>query len=129
MKSIFLSIISISCFYFFGVSQVNLLDASTIPSGLDNEAHSIKREETLDFEVSDIDYATLTVHEVYTVLDQEGEDVLYFVKYSSDFEKLEDAEIKVYDAKGKLINKYKKKEMRSEAMGEGLVRRWYGIFF
>ncbi len=106
---------------FSGLCQVNVLDASTIPEALRKNAHSIKREEKINFDVKDIDAAKLTVHQVYTVFDTEGENALFFYEYSSAFRKLEDAEIKVYDAHGKLVNKYKKKEMRAEAMGEGLV--------
>ena len=128
MKYIFLFISALSG-VLFSKAQVNVLDASTIPHGLDDKAHSIKREETIKFDVSDIDAARLTVHQVYTVFDQEGEDALLFIKYSSGFEKLEDAEIKVYDAKGKFINRYKKKEIRSEAIGEGLVEDGMAYFF
>jgi hypothetical protein len=111
-----LSVLNTSSF-----AQTNVLDASTIPASLKENAHSIKREEKINFEVKDIDAAQLTVHQVYTVFDAEGEDVLSFFEYSSTFRKLDDAEIKVYDATGKLINKYKKKDMRAEAIGEGLV--------
>lgn len=102
-------------------SQVNVLDASTIPAALKENAHSIKRDEKIEFEVKDIDAAKLSVHEVYTVFDEEGEDALYFYQNSNSFQKLDDAEIKVYDANGKFINKYKLKEIREEAVGEGLV--------
>ena len=104
-----------------GFSQVNVLDASTIPATLKTDAHSIKREEKIEFEVKDIDAARLTVHQVYTVLDAQGEDLLLFHEYSTAFRKLDDAEIKVYDANGKFVNKYKLKEMHAEAVGEGLV--------
>ena len=102
-------------------SQINILDASTLSPLLKENAHSVKREEKIDFDVKDIDEARYTVHRVYTVLDAEGEDVLYFAEASDEFRKLEDAEIKVYDAQGKQVNKYKMKEMKSEATGEGLV--------
>ena len=102
-------------------SQVNIYDASTLPKALLENAHSVKREEIMNFEVKDIDLATLSVRRVYTVLDGEGLDVLYFVKNSDGFTKLEDAEIKVFDAHGKEINRYKMKEMKSIATGDGLV--------
>ena len=103
-------------------SQINILDASTIPKNLTDNAHSIKREEKMDFEVSDINEAKLTVTQVFTVLDAEGEDALYFYKYSDQFRKLIDAEIKVFDSHGVQINKYKMKEMNSEAADDdGLV--------
>ncbi|HWH63059.1 MAG TPA: DUF3857 domain-containing protein, partial [Ginsengibacter sp.] len=95
-------------------AQTNVLNASTIPAALKENAHSVKREEKIDFEVNDIDAAKLNVHQVITVLDAEGEDALYFFEYSTAFRKLEDAEIKVYDANGKFINKYKLKEMHAE---------------
>ena len=102
-------------------SQTNIYDASTIPDSLLKNAHSVKREEIMNFEVKDIDFARLSVHRVYTVLDAEGADVLFFVKGSDEFTKLVDAEIKVFDAHGKPVNRYKMKEMRSQGTGEGLV--------
>jgi transglutaminase-like putative cysteine protease len=102
-------------------SQVNIYDASTLSDSLKKNAHSVKREEIMDFNVKDIDMATLSVQRVYTVLDDEGSDVLYFVKSSDMFRKLEDANIKVFDASGKEINRYKMKEMKAVATGDGLV--------
>ncbi len=102
-------------------SQKNIYDASTIPDSLLKNAHSVKREEIMTFEVKDIDFAKLSVHRVYTVLDAEGADVLFFMKGSDEFTKLVDAEIKVFDAHGNPVNKYKMKEMRSVGTGEGLV--------
>ena len=78
-------------------SQINILDASTIPKNLTDNAHSIKREEKMDFEVSDINEAKLTVTQVFTVLDAEGADALYFYKYSDQFRTIIAAEIKVFD--------------------------------
>ena len=112
-----------------GFPQSNIPDASTIAAGLKENAHSVKREEKINFEVKDIDAAKLTVHRVITVLDAEGEDALYFYEYSSAFRKLADAEIKVYDANGRFVNKYKMKEMHAEATGEGLVEDGKDYFF
>lgn len=120
MKKIFtgilLYLIIPSCF-----SQKNIYDASTISDSLKKNAHSVKREEIIKFDVKDIDQATLSVHQVITVLDAEGEDVLMFMQPSDEFRKLQDAEIKVFDAEGKPVNKYKMKEMKSVATGDGLV--------
>ena len=101
--------------------QTNIYDASTLPDSLLKNAHSVKREETITFEVKDISLARLSVHQVFTVLDAEAEDVLFFIKESDEFAKLEDAEIKVFDAHGNPVNKYKMKEMRSVGTGDGLV--------
>jgi len=111
-----LLVLTSTCF-----SQENVYDASTLPDSLLKNAHSVKREETINFEVKDIDLAHLSVHEVYTVLDAEAESVLFFMKESDEFTKLEDAEIKVFDAHGKPVNKYKMKEMRTVGTGDGLV--------
>jgi hypothetical protein len=120
MKKTLMSILSYfiisTCF-----SQTNIYDASTIPAALKENAHSIKREEKINFEVKDIDYARLSIHQVYTILDAEAEYILYFKQYSDEFRKLEDAEIKVFDANGKQVNRYKMKEMKSIASGDGLV--------
>lgn len=111
------------------VCQSNILDASTLSAALKVNAHSVKREEKINFEVKDIDEAKLTVHQVFTVLDAEGEDVLFFNEYSTAFRKLIDAEIKVYDANGKFVNKYKLKEMHVQATGEGLIEDGKYYFF
>ncbi|HEU5365137.1 MAG TPA: DUF3857 domain-containing protein [Hanamia sp.] len=115
MSILFIGIISSS------FSQTNIYDASTIPASLKENAHSVIREEKINFEVKDIDYAKLFIHQVYTVLNAEGADVLNFKEYSDEFKKLEDAEIKVFDAHGKQVNRYKMKEMKSIATGDGLV--------
>jgi Domain of Unknown Function with PDB structure (DUF3857) len=128
MKKYFITLI-IAFVTTAGSAQVNVLDASTIPAALKEKAHSIKREEKIDFEVNDIDAAKLTVHQVFTVLDAQGEEALYFYQYSTAFRKLNDAEIKVYDANGKFVNKYKLKEMHAISMGEGLVEDGRDYFF
>lgn len=50
-----------------------------------------------------------------------GKRELYFNEYSSKVIELVDAEIKVYDVAGKQVNKYKKRDMFTSAIGEGLV--------
>lgn len=120
MKKIIISaslyLVVCNCF-----SQINIYDASTLSDSLLKNAHSVKREETIQFEVKDIDLARLSVRQVFTVLDAEADDVLFFMKESDEFTKLENAEIKVFDAHGNPVNKYKMKEMRSVGTGDGLV--------
>ena len=71
-----------------GYAQINLFNASTLATTLRENAHSVKREEKINFDVKDIDEARYTVHRVYTVLDAEGEDVLYFAVVLMSFENL-----------------------------------------
>jgi hypothetical protein len=113
---ILLYLIAPACF-----CQVNQLNASTLASTLKENAHSVKREEKITFEVKDIDKARLSVHQLITVLDAEDEYILNFNQYSSSFQRLENATIKVFDALGKKINEYKMKEMKMQAIGSGLV--------
>ena len=120
MKKI-ITVFILSCIAPLCFSQVNIYDASTLPDSLRKNAHSVKREEKIQFEVKDIDHGRLSVHQVFTVLDGEGESVLYFVQWSDEFRKLDDAEIKVFDAHGNPVNKYKMREMNSQATGDGLV--------
>src|SRR5665647_2784041 len=110
-------------------SQINILDASTLAAALKENAHSVKREEKINFEVKDIDAAKLSVHQVYTVLDAEGEDVLYFTQYSDEFRKLEDAEIKVFDAAGKTVNKSRTTHLYSQATSDGHKVQYKVIYF
>lgn len=112
-----------ACFFIAksSFSQPDLLNTSTILAGQKENAHSIKREEKIVFEVKDIDKARLSVHQLITVLDAEDDYLLNFHEYSSSFQKLENANIKVFNASGKLMNEYKMKEMKSQAIGSGLV--------
>ena len=116
-----LNVILLYSFPPFCFSQKNIYDASTISDSLKKNAHSVKREEIISFEVKDIGQAYLSVHQVITVLDAEGQDELMFVQPSDEFRKLTDAESKVFDGTGKSINRYKMKEMKSTATGDGLV--------
>jgi Domain of Unknown Function with PDB structure (DUF3857)/Transglutaminase-like superfamily len=105
----------------YGFSQQTNLDVKFIPDSLLKNAHSVMREETDNFELYDVDAAKLTVHQVVTVLDAEGKSELDFEIASSAFERLDDAEIKVFDAHGLPVNRYRLKEIGSESFGEGLV--------
>ena len=109
--------------------QGDLIKPYTISPSLLTNANSIKREEKIEFEIKDFENARLKVHQVITVLNATGEDELFFQNYSDEFRKLEDAEIKVYNADGKLVNVYKRRELRSTAVGEGLVRDGQVVYF
>lgn len=103
-------------------SQVNIYDARTLPEDLVKKASSIKRDEKLEFNIRNFEDASYKVHRVITVLNKSAEEELYFSAYSDEFRKLEDAQIKVYNATGKMLNEYKKREMRTFSIGDGLVR-------
>ena len=95
--------------------------ASAIPEKLKEGAHAVKRFEEISFVVTDIDNATLRVHQVYTVLDKQGDAYLSFAESESKFMKLKDVEIKGYNANGVQVKRYKKKDLYKQMSVDGLV--------
>ena len=96
-----------------------------VPDSLKKNAHVVVHVDDGFLEVESPEKATMHTHRVYTVLNEEGKHALFFNEYSSKYVTLEDVEIKVYDAKGKLLNKYKKKELMTVSVGEGLIEDGY----
>jgi hypothetical protein len=92
-----------------------------ISENIKKNASVIKRYENIQFEVKSISKATYTVHQILTIMGEEGKRALQFVEYTHKFRSLNDVEIKVYDANGKQTNKYKKKDLRTTSIGDGLV--------
>ena len=104
-------------------------DVASIPDSLKKDVAIIKRYERKLFTVTDIDRATFKVHQVFTVLNSTGKDALIFREYGSKFVELTDAEIKVYDARGKQTDRVKKKDFYERAMGSGLIDDQKGYFY
>jgi len=96
-------------------------DLNSIPDSIKKNASSVVRSESIEFEITDIDRARLYVHRVVTVLNESGEHALLFQEQTDKFESLEDAEIKLYNAAGKMIEKYKQKDISSVSIGDGLI--------
>src|SRR4030095_10428448 len=110
-------------------SQTISYNLSAIPDSIKKDAKVIVQTENQIFTIEDINDATLYVHKIYTVVNEDGKDELDFFVTTSKFKSLSDAELKVYDANGKQISKHKKKEMTTHAMGEGLVDDGYVTFY
>lgn len=104
-------------------------DLSAVPDSIKKNADVVIQFEKQVFSVEDIDKASLYVHKIYTVTNEDGKDELDFFVTTSKFISLTDAELKVYDAAGKQISKHKKKEMTTHAIGEGLVDDGYVTFY
>jgi transglutaminase-like putative cysteine protease len=102
---------------------------SSVSEPVKKNAHVITRYENQAFEVTDLDRATINVHRVVTIVDARGKREQYFVAHSSKYRSLDDVEIKVYDASGKLFNKYRKKDMSTVASGEGLIEDGFVTYF
>lgn len=104
-------------------------DAASIPENLKAGADVVKRFERREFVVADVDKASLKVHEVMTVLKEEGRSALIFNEYTSKLMSLADADITVYDAAGKKLNHYKRKDLSFAATGDGLIEDGYVTYF
>ncbi len=104
-----------------GFSQAGLYTLASVPEALKAKATVVTHLEDSNYEVESLDKAWLSVHKVYTVINDEGKGALLFNEYSSKDITLDEAEIKVYDGAGKRIARYTKKDMQTVAVGEGLI--------
>jgi Domain of Unknown Function with PDB structure (DUF3857) len=109
--------------------QSPLFDLATVPENVKKSASVIKRSENIVFDVKDIDKAYLDVERTVTVVNENGKKELSFSEYSNKFVELTEAEIKVFDAAGKQINKYKKSDMNTVANGDGLIDEGKWTYF
>ncbi|MBS1733205.1 MAG: DUF3857 domain-containing protein [Bacteroidetes bacterium] len=106
---------------FAGYSQTSLKLLTPINPELKKNAHSVKREEVISFNIKSKSKASYKVHRLVTVLDESAGEELYFATYADKFHLLEDMSITVYNAFGAEVKKYSKKDMTSFNAGEGLV--------
>jgi hypothetical protein len=116
-----LSVIAAAFIAYSLPAQIVSYDLATVPETVKKGADVIKRYEDILFEVTDIDKAFLKVQQVYTVLNADGKNILTFHEYTSKFRALGDVDIKVFDSLGKQLMRYKKKDLSSIAMGDGLI--------
>src|ERR1044072_4425723 len=94
---------------------------SSMPDIVKKDADIIKRYENIGFEVKDIDRSSYTVHQIVTVMNEKGKKALHFAEYTDKYRILEDAEVKVFDALGRHVNRYKQKDMLPQASFSGLI--------
>lgn len=111
------------------LTKAQLPNLAAVPDSLKKGASVIVHAENINFTVEGLEKATLKSYRLFTVLNEDGNDALLFNEYSSKYLSLEDAEIKVYDASGKQVEKRKKKEMSTTAVGEGLVEDGYVTYY
>jgi transglutaminase-like putative cysteine protease len=120
MKKIF-TLIFLNGIALYGIAQAPVYSALTIPDSLKRDAAMVVRDEYLKVVVKDKNTARYEVHQVITVLNEQGRKYLSFVQFSDKFHVLDDAEIKVYDLLGNKKSSYTQKEMTALNYGEGLV--------
>jgi transglutaminase-like putative cysteine protease len=102
-------------------AQMNIYSALTIPDSLKKDADMVVRDEYIKVLIKDKNTARQEVHQVITVLNEQGKDFLIFRMLLNKFKELDDAEIKVYDVLGNKKSTYSQKEMTSLNYGEDLV--------
>ncbi|HUP11995.1 MAG TPA: DUF3857 domain-containing protein, partial [Niastella sp.] len=103
-------------------AQVTTLYAlSSMPDIVKKDADIIKRYENIEFEVKDIDRSSYTVHQIVTVMNEKGKKALRFAEYTDKYRILEDAEVKLFDALGRPVTRYKQKDMITQASFSGLI--------
>jgi hypothetical protein len=103
------------------IAQPASYSAASIPAALKEGAHVVKRYENTTFTVKDIDRATYSIHQVYTILDREGSDRLFFFINTDRLVTIDDVDIKVYNALGMQVNRFKKRDLNKQASQDGLI--------
>jgi transglutaminase-like putative cysteine protease len=111
------------------MAQSEIFSLAAVPEAIKHKASVITHLENIDIKVESTDKLILNVHKIFTVVNEEGKNALLFNEYSSKNISLEEAEIKVYDAKGKTIERHKKKDMATVAVGEGLIEDGYVTYY
>jgi hypothetical protein len=104
-----------------GYAQDMAYKAMTIPDSVRKNASVVKRYEKVEFEVKDIERATHKVHQIFTVLHENGKSALQFAEHINRYTELEDFEARVFDYSGKQITKYKKKDLQTTVLGGNLI--------
>jgi transglutaminase-like putative cysteine protease len=129
MKKYFGSLIFFSLISFYAAAQAGIYSLLTVPDSIKKNASVITHYEKIDFEVEDLNKSSYKVHKIFTVLNEDGKQALLFNEYTSKSVSLDEAEIKVFDAFGKQTAKYKKKDMSTTAVGEGLIDDGYVTYY
>ena len=114
-----LLLLSINCFSF--PDPQDIYKADRINEELKKDAYTVKRLDKAELEISGPDKLKLHQHEVVTILNEKGKSALIFYISTSKFRTLEDVDIRLYDKNGALIEKYKKKDLSSQAENSELV--------
>ena len=92
-----------------------------IADSMRKNADVVIRESTVKLVIRSSNSARYEVHQIYTVLNEQGKGMLSFNKFSDKFQVLDDALINVFDVLGNKKITYNKKDMTSLNYGEGLV--------
>ena len=118
MKTICCFFCALLMFTINGFSNPDPVDkyrVDLIKEELKKDAYAVKRLEETEIEISGPDKLILRTHEVTTILDEKGKSELVVYLRSSKNRSLEDVDIKLYDKNGILMERYKKKDLYTQA--------------
>ena len=111
------------------IGQPATYSLTNVPETVRNNADVVVHRENVDVDIQGVEKFTIKVDRIFTVVNENAKEEMIFHQYSSKNISLEDAEIKVYDATGKQTARYKKKDMRTSAIGEGLIEDGYVTYY
>lgn len=126
MKNLLFSVLLICAINTYAQNNYSI---AAIPETLRLNALVVRRYEKVLLEATDIDRASISYHRVITVLQEAGKSELVFNEYTDKFQSIEDVEINLLDANGEITNRYKKKDLQTVALGEGLITDGYITYF
>ena len=104
-------------------------DVSLIPDSLKTNAHVVIRAEDRSLTVYSPSKALYKEHTAVTILDDAGKGWLQFAATSDAFQKLEDADLFLYDAHGVQLQHIRQKEMSIDGYDAELVTDGKTTFF
>lgn len=99
----------------------NLWSETDIPDSLKREAHSVIRDYQLTVTAQSQKSLTMHHHMVVTILSKKGDEHALWNCPTSKFEKLTSFSGKIYDARGNVMMKLKKSDIRTSQYSENLV--------
>lgn len=105
-------------------AQVLSFSTASIPDSIKQDARAVVRVSRTEVDIRDNDRVILTEYRVVTYWSEKDFADRYVVHYTDQFEDLEKMEVRMYDAMGILKGKYNRKDMMSQASGDGLVENY-----
>jgi hypothetical protein len=98
----------------------DLYKATTIPDSLKNDANAVVRYSAEDIWVKAPGKAVIKSHNIITIFNDKAKDKAEMVMFYNKFNSVDNFEMRVYDANGKLLKKYHKGDMYDRSATDGI---------
>ncbi len=99
----------------FGYAQNQDFSVTQIPKELLENADAVFRQDFMEIEINSLKNKTSKVTNIWTVLNKQGDNLINNSIYYDNAVKINKAEVKIYNAMGKEIKKYKKKDFKDRS--------------